>query len=1326
MKKLLLFLVTGFSWLSFSQTTVVIMDAGSNNTTVNTCLGGLFDSGGAGASTPYSNNENYTVTICPDTPGDFITLYWVVFQLDPTDNIPGSGSDADHMTIYDGPNTSAGTLGTYTANDLDGLIVSASILNPSGCLTIVFQSNATGVGNFNASISCDTPCDPPIVAGQIVNADNVTGDSIAVCIGELVNFQDTGTVPGDPLFTLVQWTWDFMDGSMDSTSGTSVSHAFDTPGEYLVQLYVEDDNGCTNNNLLSLQVLVATLPTFDPFPGDTTICLGESVTLAAQPQDYEVEWTGFPGGVWDEEHCVGDEVGVLNTLPMTMTGFNSSEVIDQVSDIISICVDIEHSFMGDFVLQIQCPTGQIMTLHQQGGGGTNLGIPSYTGPSYDNVNEVCLPANFGTPWTYCFTPGATTTWIAATPVAGTLPAGNYAPIDPFTDLFGCPLNGVWNLLFTDLWGGDDGYIPGFSINLDPPLYPAITQFTPHIGLGADSSYWDLSDPYIIASTPNANEITVQPAIDGVFTYTYYAVNDFGCAYDTTVNVTVTPNPPAIAGLDTSICNGQTVTLGEPVPLCNNSSGNFTYCYGNNVYQTWTYCPDTPGDGLTFMTISFNAGSTETGFDYVTIYNGSTTGASVIAGPLDGNLAGLSWQATNPSGCITMLLTSDGSVSCTSGSTTPWNWDVTCGGGPALVYSWTPNNGSLDDVTIPTPTVINATASTTYTLTVYPVGHPLCTTTDDVTVLIGGGLDAGTDSVATFCFEGAPEDLFNYLGGTPQTGGVWYDPAGNIIAMPITPATAAPGQYMYRVDSAGCFVTAYVDVTIFTLQASSLATNSDCQACNGSVELSSTNGVTPLQFSNDGGTTFQAGNIFGSLCGSASPGVNYDFVVMDAQGCLADVSDVVEDINIPTLNTPTVANASCYTVCDGEITLTGTNLTNYQITSSGGTVTNNTTGAFTGLCADTYDIYVDNGFGCSLTATATITEPTPLQITSLTPDFSICAGDLATVSAAGSGGNGVYTFTWTANGASMGTGSSVDLNPNTSVNVCVTLSENCPSPTVQQCMNITVPPDAYPLMTSDITGGCYPDTVTFTNLTTYPGIGTTTWSFSDGGSIVANGTDPVTYVFNSPGLYDVTMTITTLEGCIFDTTFVEYIEEFDFPSAMFTYGPIPATIFDTEITFNDYSSDDVVQWFWSLGASAIPGASSEQDPTAVYPEGIANDYPVVLYVWNANGCVDSVAGVVSIVNDVTLFAPNIFTPDGDEYNESWRVYIAGIDIYDFHLTMFNRWGEIVWESYNPDATWNGRYGSQGMVQDGTYVWVIEAKDSYNDKKYEFRGHVTVLK
>lgn len=518
----------------------------------------------------------------------------------------------------------------------------------------------------------------------------------------------------------------------------------------------------------------------------------------------------------------------------------------------------------------------------------------------------------------------------------------------------------------------------------------------------------------------------------------------------------------------------------------------------------------------------------------------------------------------------------------------------------------------------------------------------------------------------------------------------------------------------------------VDITVFQLLGSTAVTNSDCQACNGSIALSSANGVAPLQFSNDGGITFQPGNTFNSLCGGVAPGTNYSFVIQDNQGCLVTVADDVIDINLPTLNPPMIVNATCNSVCDGQITLNGNNLSSYQITSSGGVVTQNATGVFTGLCPDTYTILVDNGFGCTVNDVATITEPTGLQITSLTPDALVCAGDQISLTAAGTGGNGIYTFTWSDGFSNLGVGSTITISPSASTTVCVTMSENCPSPTVQQCMNITVPPPAFPLMSGNQTTGCAPMNVMFANLTTFPTIATTLWEFTDGGSVLVNGNDSVAHTFSEGGLYNVSMTVTTDAGCVFDTTYVEYIETYDYPNALFSYQPIPATIYETEITFNDFSTPLIDQWLWDFGPYAIPSSSTDQNPTALFPEGEAGVYPVILYVWNAIGCMDSIVGNVNIVNNVILFAPNIFTPDGDEFNEFWRVYIDGIDIYDFHLTMFNRWGEVVWESYNPDGAWNGRYGNQEIVQDGTYVWVLEAKDTYSDKKYEFRGHVTVLK
>jgi hypothetical protein len=156
---------------------------------------------------------------------------------------------------------------------------------------------------------------------------------------------------------------------------------------------------------------------------------------------------------------------------------------------------MEHTYMGDLVVQVECPNGTIITLHQQGGGGTFLGVPDED----DDVD--CLNGTGqGTPINYCFTPGATDTWVEwvnAQPGWGlTLPGGDYEPIDPLAGLMGCPLNGVWNLIVTDNWGADDGTVFGWGLNFDPALYPPVTEFTPHVGDQADSSFWAAGDPFI--------------------------------------------------------------------------------------------------------------------------------------------------------------------------------------------------------------------------------------------------------------------------------------------------------------------------------------------------------------------------------------------------------------------------------------------------------------------------------------------------------------------------------------------------------------------------------------------------------------------------------------------------------------------------------------------------------------------------------------------------------------------------------------------------------------------------------------------------------------
>jgi len=115
------------------------------------------------------------------------------------------------------------------------------------------------------------------------------------------------------------------------------------------------------------------------------------------------------------------------------------------------------------------------------------------------------------------------------------------------DLVGCPLNGSWTFSVYDNLGADNGYIFEWGINLNPALYPDVTTFTPIYGADADSSWWE--GPNIGAVSGNGDVITLNITQPGSYNYTYYATNNFGCTFDTTITVNVEIAPSISAGPD---------------------------------------------------------------------------------------------------------------------------------------------------------------------------------------------------------------------------------------------------------------------------------------------------------------------------------------------------------------------------------------------------------------------------------------------------------------------------------------------------------------------------------------------------------------------------------------------------------------------------------------------------------------------------------------------------------------------------------------------------------------------------------------------------------
>ncbi len=770
---------------------------------------------------------------------------------------------------------------------------------------------------------------------------------------------------------------------------------------------------------------------------------------------------------------------------------------------------------------------------------------------------------------------------------------------------------------------------------------------------------------------------------------------------------------------------------------------------------------------------------------------------VLSGALLGVTANGSWslQVTDDSGGDTgtldswTLILNDDIPNVGTASTVSWTSDVV---------------GGIDGITDPTDpmTEICGVAAGLYTLTAYDVNNCWIATDFNITMSTSG--DPGLDSSMNICKENGQVNLFDYIGGTPDVGGIWRDALGDTITGLILADTIVDGSVFEYLLSAGCPISSYITVNVVELTETHIFDDSDCQASNGSITITAIGNLGPITYSSNGGIP-QVSNVFDNLLGGVpgvaytilaedslgcqttfiqnilddnfptintivntdsdcglnngivnsttasggtapytyvvdgvgttslplpisdlAPNPAYDLILTDFYGCTNTLSFSVNEINQPVITGTPVVNNICNTGTDGEIEVNGNNL-NFFSLDGGAVQTSNT---FTGLAAGNYSVTGYSTDPATTTACSDfvgniqITEPNPLDVYDLTAPLVSCPGDDVVLNVNNQGGMGNAILTWVDGlGNVLGTGNSITISPSVDIVVTVGITEGvCPPDS--ETTSVSMPTPIYPAMSSDINDGCFPITVSFTNLSTNPTeIQTTNWSFSANNVADAIGAAPINTTYDQVGVFDLTMTVTSIYGCVYDTTYVELIKTYDYPVANFTYTPIPPTIYEPEVVLTSLSSDDVVQWSWSIDGGT-PTSASTEDVAVSFPQGVPGIYPVVLKVWNNHLCIDSIAGQVEVINDVTIYAPNIFTPDGDEFNETWRVFINGIDISDFHILMYNRWGEVVWESFDPTGEWNGTYNSSGKIEDGTYVWIVNAKDSYNDKKHEFKGSVTI--
>ncbi|MEZ4844100.1 MAG: gliding motility-associated C-terminal domain-containing protein, partial [Bacteroidia bacterium] len=146
--------------------------------------------------------------------------------------------------------------------------------------------------------------------------------------------------------------------------------------------------------------------------------------------------------------------------------------------------------------------------------------------------------------------------------------------------------------------------------------------------------------------------------------------------------------------------------------------------------------------------------------------------------------------------------------------------------------------------------------------------------------------------------------------------------------------------------------------------------------------------------------------------------------------------------------------------------------------------------------------------------------------------------------------------------------------------------------------------------------------------------------------------------------------------------------------------------------------------------SIDDTSTQKSPLFFYPADTGS-YDVTLKVRTQYGCEDQITLPVIIGPDILVFIPNAFSPDGGGpgVNEFFKPVVNdAIDKY--HLVIFNRWGEAIWETTDKTEGWDGKYGrkkysNREPVKADVYGYYLEVT-SWNGNNYKYTGTVTLLR
>ncbi len=873
------------------------------------------------------------------------------------------------------------------------------------------------------------------------------------------------------------------------------------------------------------------------------------------------------------------------------------------------------------------------------------------------------------------TGGATAVWAGPGIVSGGTtftPSVNAA--GTYTITVTNPANGCTATATTTVTGST--VMPNANAGVDMTLTCTVTS----LNLGGSSTTpgatFSWAGPGI-----SAGGTTASPTVNAIGSYTVTVTNPAnGCTSTDVVivNQNITP-PNSNAGPD-GILNCTVLSLNLSG---SSSTGGATFAWtGPSITAgATTATPTVNGPGTYTVTVTDPSnGCTSTDQTLITLNN---TLPNANAGP-DGIL-----------NCTVLSLNLSGS-STTGGVTFAW-------AGPSITSGGTTSAPTINGAGI-------------YTVTVTDPSNG-CTATDQATITLNNtapNANAGPDQTLNCTVTNVN------LAGSSTTGGatfVWSGPSIVSGGTTTTPNVNGAGTYTVTVTDPtnGCTSTDLAVVNMNGVLPDANAGPDQILNCN----------VTTLNLagsSTTGGVTFSwSGPSVSGGGTTATPSVNgpgtYTVTVTDpSNGCTnTDVVDVAQNI------TPPGANAGI----DDVLTCVVTNLNlNGSATSPGATYSWNGPGIVSGGTSSapninspgTYTVITTDPInGCTSTDVVDITlNNTPPDLSMGTNQNILCNTPMVNLNS-NSTTVGV-TYSWNGPGMLGGTtNNAVNANAPGTYTVVVTDPINgCTATgTVDAILDLNFPTANF---AGDNLASCAPLCVNLTDQSTLNGSPITQWNWdveSQGTANVQNGT----FCFNNPGTYDVTLTVTTSDGCTSTLSIPNYLTVYPNPDADFMYSPQEITEFDPLVIFgNTTSAADTYLWNFGDGSTSI-----DFSPQHLY--GDTGTYCITLLAATNFGCTDTITHCLFVAPEFAVYIPNTFTANEDGLNEVWSVIARGAKTFEARI--FNRWGEEIYFFDTLDKGWNGTQQNGAECQQGVYVYRVAIQDFKGDF-HEYYGNINLVR